>query len=265
MRALLSIHDVMPSSRGAIAELLAQLYVSVPALRPQDITLLVVPGAQWREDDLLWLHRLVQAGHPLAGHGWCHRAPERRTLSHHLHSLLLSRDAAEHLSRPESELVALMLRCHAWFEQHELPLGPLYVPPAWAVGKLRANTLAAMPFRLLENLSGVMSLRHGSSIRLPLAGYEADTAWRAAFLSVSNAIHFRAAILLDRPIRIGLHPFDLRYRLGNQLLDDLRRVTQFCGYASAIPDPHIVGMNAKNTASAELKTDPSKIVGKAVQ
>jgi uncharacterized protein len=234
MRAILSIHDLMPESRPAISAMLTQLFVSVPALRPKHITLLVVPGKQWSADDLAWLQRLAAAGHPLAGHGWSHRAVLNRSLLHRLHSLLLSRDAAEHLSRPPHELTALVLRCHAWFVEHDLPVGPLYVPPAWAVGRLGAADQQVLPFALMETLSGVTRLRDQHHQRLPLTGYEADSAIRAMFLSASNQFNVALASRTGGMLRIGLHPFDLQYRLAEQLIADLRRVTQFCDYSALL-------------------------------
>lgn len=232
MRALLSIHDVMPSSRVAVSAMLAQLFISVPLLRPQHITLLVIPGQNWPDDDLDWLRRLSANGHPLAGHGWCHQAVRRRSLFHHLHSAVLSRDAAEHLSRPEHELVALVLRCHTWFRQLGLPVGPLYVPPAWAAGSIGGQALSALPFSLIETLSGVRDSRHGEQHVLPLAGYEADNAWRARLLTISNRMNWQWARHSGRVVRVGLHPFDLQYRLADQIIRDLNRVTQFCDYPS---------------------------------
>lgn len=232
MRALLSIHDVMPSSRAAVSAMLAQLFVSVPLLRPCDITLLVVPGQDWSDDDLAWLRRMVVNGHPLAGHGWCHQAGSRRSLFHRLHSAVLSHDAAEHLSKPEHELVALVLRCHAWFAHHQLPVGPLYVPPAWAAGSISGQALKSLPFTLMETLSGVRDVRYGKQLALPLAGYEADNEWRARLLSVSNRLNCRWAKSGGRIMRIGLHPFDLEYLLADHIVGDLNRVKQFCDYSS---------------------------------
>ena len=232
MRALLSIHDVMPSSRAAVSAMLAQLFVSVPLLRPRDITLLVVPGQDWAEDDLCWLRRKAAQGHPLAGHGWRHQAVSRRSLFHHAHSAVLSRDAAEHLSKPEHELIALILRCHVWFEQHALLPGPLYVPPAWALGSISEQARMSLPFSLLETLSGVQDARRGQQRLLPLVGYEADNHWRARMLTISNRLNWNWATRSGRVVRVGLHPFDLQYRLADRIVSDLNRVTQFCDYPS---------------------------------
>lgn len=234
MRALLSIHDLMPESRLAVSSMLARLFASIPALRPEHITLLVVPGRQWSADDLVWLRHLSSAGHPLAGHGWAHRATNGRSFSHHLHSMLLSRDAAEHLSRPAHGVMALVLRCHAWFVEHDLPVGPLYVPPAWAVGQLGKAAQLALPFALMETLSGVIRLSDQSQQRLPLAGYEADNTMRAMLLSASNRFNVALAARTGRMLRIGLHPFDLQYHLAAQVIADLQRVTQFCDYSQLL-------------------------------
>ena len=251
MRALLSIHDVMPATLPAVSALLPQLHALVPALRPSDITLLVVPGADWKPAQLAWLRQRVQAGHPLAGHGWQHRASSSRSLWHHVHGLLLSRDAAEHLSRPEHEVMALVLRCHAWFARHDLPVGPLYVPPAWAAGCLSGQARVALPFALMETLSGVALLKTGQRRWLPLVGYEADTRWRAACLASSNALQWRWARAGGQPLRIGLHPFDLHWHLAGQLLQHLRQVSEFVDYAALLP---ATGVNAQ---AGDRASDPA--------
>lgn len=238
MRALLSIHDLMPETRAAVSSMLAHLFAALPALQPRHITLLVVPGRAWCSADIDWLQGLAEAGHPLAGHGWQHQAvaTAQRSLSHHLHSALLSRDAAEHLSRPAHQVLADVLRCHAWFVDHDLPVSPLYVPPAWAAGAVSAGHWAASPFALLETLSGIHDTRRGEQHWLPLLGYQADNRTRVNLLRSSNRFNKWLATWSGRPLRIGLHPDDLDYGLAGQLLADLHQVTEFVDYRQYVAD-----------------------------
>jgi predicted deacetylase len=231
LRALVSIHDVMPDTRSVITQMLNTLKQRVPQLRPYHITLLVVPGKAWQTDDLNWLSSLVHQGHPLAGHGWSHAAPNQRTFYHHLHSLFLSRNAAEHLSRSSQELQQRVANCHQWFAAHHFPAPSLYVPPAWAQGCLNAKQWQALPFLQLETLSAVNDVQQQQRWPLPLTGYEADTPWRAWFLTRFNQWNKHQARKTGRPLRIGLHPFDLQYRLAQNAMDDLTSVEEFYQYS----------------------------------
>ena len=131
------------------------------ALPAKTVTLLVVPGRQWGDDDRAWLRGLQSAGHPLAGHGWFHRCQPPVTLYHKLHSMMLSRQVAEHLSFSGAGIVKLVRECHDWFGQHDLEVSPLYVPPAWAMGRLTPQQLAELPFRYVETLTGVLDTKTG--------------------------------------------------------------------------------------------------------
>ncbi|MGC1510807.1 polysaccharide deacetylase family protein [Ketobacter sp.] len=231
LRALVSIHDVMPETREQVTTMLLKLAQQAPQLTPPFITLLIVPGRQWSQSDLAWLHALAQAGHPLAGHGWSHKAPLKRTLYHLLHSLVLSRDAAEHLSRNHHELRQLVLDCFNWFHHYGLPRPSLYVPPAWAAGNLGIRQWKTLPFAQLETLAGVTDLQSGHKYKLPLTGYEADNAFRAISLRLFNCLNIKRARKSGAPLRIGLHPFDLDYRLAQNALSDLTLVDRFCQYS----------------------------------
>ena len=75
MKALVSIHDVMPDTMGEVAEL-------VELCRQQGIdslTLLVVPGLDWQPDQLGQIRQWQRDGHVLAAHGWHHRCAAIRT------------------------------------------------------------------------------------------------------------------------------------------------------------------------------------------
>lgn len=223
--ALVSIHDVMPETRGRVTAMLQQL-----ALPPEVVTLLVVPGRAWSRDDLRWLKGLQQAGHPLAGHGWSHQCQPPVTLYHRLHSALLSRQAAEHLSFSCEGITHLLQRCHDWFAEHDLPVADLYVPPAWALGAITPADYPQLPFRQIETLAGVLDTHTGKTARLPLQGFEADTLFRALFLSLFNQVNESRARHRQIPVRVGLHPFDLEYRLAAQIPALMARVTEFQRY-----------------------------------
>lgn len=214
--AILSIHDVMPETLDEVADLLMR----ISAADAGTADLLVVPGKAWTSRDLDRLRVWRSQGHRLAGHGWHHRAAAPRSLYHRCHSVLLSRDVAEHLSLSSIERSALMSRCHVWFEEHGFESPELYVPPAWAAGdRTSFNSLPPGQFRYMETLRGIHDRLTGQSRWLPLVGFEADTRSRAAILSVSNRLSF-SMTSLNRPVRIGLHPKDRSHQLG-ATLDEL--------------------------------------------
>ncbi|MEQ8407431.1 MAG: polysaccharide deacetylase family protein [Gammaproteobacteria bacterium] len=226
LTALVSIHDVMPETLGHCTSLIEPLLKR--DLGP--ITLLVVPGREWSTRDLDTLRAWQAAGCQLAGHGWTHEATHIHTLYHKLHSLILSRRAAEHLSQQEGNLLALIRRCHGWFVEHDLGAPALYVPPAWALGNIRSPLLADLPFTMIEVLRGVIRLQDQSLLRLPLTGYEADNSWRAWNLKPWNSWNEKRAIVSGKPLRIGIHPYDNELRLSRQLWQQLDHCQAFVGY-----------------------------------
>ena len=218
IRLHVSVHDVMPDTLGAVGRCLERL--GTAGLVPAE--LLVVPGLGWDAPALDALRGLVARGHRLAGHGWSHRARTRRSAYHRLHAALISRDVAEHLSRTDAERVALVARCHGWFAAHGLPAPTLYVPPAWALGGARLlDALPAGGFRRFETLTGVHDRALGTFTRLPLLGFEADTALRARAVRASNRLNLALARRAG-VARLALHPHDFELRLAG----DLERVLE---------------------------------------
>lgn len=214
-RALISIHDVMPST-------LADVHATLDLLAAADIprvALLVVPGVPWHDEDVDALRALQAEGHELVAHGWQHAATPTRPL-HRLHATLISRNAAEHLALEAHEITRLMCRSQRWFEEQSLPLPDIYIPPAWALGPLSPSDLAALPYSMIETLRGVNLRRDDGSYHLqplPLLGFEADSALRARFLSDWNRLQLHLARRRGSLPRIALHPADYRLPLGDQL------------------------------------------------
>ena len=228
--ALVSIHDVMPETLSLTADILRLIERSSSSFA----TLLVVPGRAWNEKELSALRRWQDAGHEIAAHGWVHQCGKISSLYHRAHSLCLSRNVAEHLSLESRQVVELMLRAAEWFEKklHHVP--SLYVPPAWALGSVEAVALEQLPYLAVETLSGLLFPAERRRMRLPLLGFEADSLVRAIVLKSFNRTNLFWASTRDRPYRLAIHPYDLEFRLGRQLIDQLTRVTQWLLYGDLI-------------------------------
>ncbi len=214
---LVSIHDLMPQTMPAVRETIALLEQH----RVSPVTLLVVPGTGWGSADIDELRALQRAGYRLAGHGWRHEVARIRRPYHRLHSLLISRQVAEHLDLDTDGIIDLIRRCHHWFADHGLEPPALYVPPAWAMGRVSAvQLIEETPFGLYEDFNGVLDARSGCYHPIPMLGYEADRAIRVPIIRAWNALNRWRGTRSGR-LRIGLHPYDLGLRLGSQLARDL--------------------------------------------
>lgn len=217
VRALVSVHDVMPETLDPVARLLDLL--DTQGVRP--VTLLVVPGRDWQPAQIEQLRQWQARGHELAGHGWLHHVERPRGLYHRLHARFISRNVAEHLALDATGIAALIARNHAWFANHDLPAPSLYVPPAWAMGAIARRDLAALPFAHHEYLGGVLSARSGRFLPIPMLGYEADTPARAPVIRLWNHIN-RQRARASGWLRIGIHPWDLDLHLAEDLRRDLQ-------------------------------------------
>ncbi len=220
MRPDISIHDVMPETLDRVAEQLDLIERHCPG----PVTLLVVPGKEWTDTDLDRLRAWAADGHPLAGHGWTHRARHIHGLKHRLHSLFISRDCAEHLALTPSEIVDLMTRNRQWFIDHDLPAPERYVPPAWALGPVTTADLGPTGFARVETMSGFLDVATGRFERSTLIGFEAASAWQVPILKLSNALNRLLAHRL--PLRVALHPDDHRLPLAGDLEATLNRCGQ---------------------------------------
>ena len=223
--AIVSIHDVMPETLDRVDAIIARLERS--EISP--VTLLVVPGRAWTERQIDRLRELAARGYPLAAHGWVHHTRPRK-LYHRLHSLLASRNVAEHLDLDSAGVLDLLKRSKAWFAANGLPEPDFYVPPAWALGWVSKADLARAPFKRIETTRGLLFPPDGRRAGLPLTGFEADTRMREAFLRPWNSWQARSARRSGRPLRISIHPFDPEYRLNDQMDRILDDGWRFIGY-----------------------------------
>jgi uncharacterized protein len=213
MKTIFTIHDVLPKTLVDAQQIIKLMNAN--GLTPA--TLLVSPGREWTHEQLETLRQLTRRGHALAGHGWAHQARCVTGWKHRLHSLVLSRNAAEHLAWSADETETTLRRCHAWFVDNGFPPPELYVPPAWGLGKLSRKKMRALPFLRYETLAGIYNAKTDVFKRLPLIGFEADTSARKIGLRIFNALNLAFARFSGIPPRIAVHPHDLKLRLAREL------------------------------------------------
>lgn len=223
---LVSVHDLLPATMPAVRETVALLDEHEVA----PLTLLVCPGFDWPAEDLEWLRARQRRGDRLAGHGWRHAAGPPRGIYDRLHRAVFSRGVAEHLALDADGIAAMIADNHAWFAAHGLASPELYVPPAWAMGGITRKRLRRLPFRLYETLSGIYDARADEFHRVPLVGFEADTALRALSLRASNRFNRALAGWIGR-LRVSIHPDDLRLRLARELRGLIAKPARYAGYS----------------------------------
>ena len=228
--AVVSIHDVAGTNIDRIAAILDFL----SSMNVARVTLLVIPDSGWNGAGLRRLRQWGKSGIELAAHGWRHRCGRIGGPYHRFHSRFLSRNVAEHLSAGPDRVADIIRRSHNWFEEMGLPTIPLYVPPAWAMGRIDETALQKLPFRLYETVTGVWDARTGRRRWLPLVGFEADTRPRVLILSVLNRIHLAGASVSGRPLRVAIHPDDLSLGLADALPVVLRRCGRFLRYSDVV-------------------------------
>lgn len=228
--AVVTLHDLNP---GTWRECLITLY----RLRHEGvgpITMLITPGLAWPAHLIAAARGLSEEGVEFAAHGWDHCAPPPATRFHRLHARLISRNEAEHLSRAPGELVERMWRSYGWFVEHDFPPPRTYVPPAWALGALDRPLLQQLPFRWYESHLGIYDSETDRFRAMPLAGFLADEPGRVRPLRVFNRLNIGLARLSRLPLRISVHPSDLRFPLAPDLLELCRADWEFIDIEDAM-------------------------------
>jgi predicted deacetylase len=223
---IVSVHDVMPENLNQVLEIINFLKDH----QVFSITLLVVSGRDWCNEDISVLKNLEDSGIELAGHGWRHQIDKFKTFRHRLHGLLLSRHEAEHLSLSENAIYHLIEKSYQWFLDTGLAPPSLYVPPAWAMGSISRKQLKTLPYRYYESLFSVYDSLRDRTLPMAVCGYMADTKSRSWFLRTSNAVN---QCLIRLPLRIAIHPNDLRLPLAKDLSKCIINCSAFSGYKTA--------------------------------
>lgn len=151
----------------------------------------------------------------MAARGWVHRCVRHKSLWHRLYGLILSHDVAEHLSLKSDDVTELMHKSGNWPVENGFEQPLLYVTPAVAIGKISKRAMRGCRHSQVETLSGVVFPKSGQTKRPPLVGFEADTLMRELALRVFNGVALRMPT--TKPLRVSIHPFDHKLRLGKNL------------------------------------------------
>ena len=108
------------------------------------------------------------------------------------------------------------------------------MPPAWALGAVDKKILCKTLFKQIEVTRGLIHISPGKKPKLqtlPLTGYEADSTFRASFLSRWNQFQQNQAQIKSLPLRISIHPYDLELPIAEQLERQINSVETFLNYS----------------------------------
>ena len=145
MKFYISIHDAAPDNLNEIENIIHSLQNLYGINK---ICILVIPGLDWNHHQINKLKSWQIKGIEIAAHGWVHKAENIKTLYHKIHSLILSANCAEHLSKKRADVCKIIKKSYDWFIKNGFQKPILYVPPGWALGKIKFE----------ENVSIVLDL-----------------------------------------------------------------------------------------------------------
>ena len=211
MKYYISIHDITPDNLKnveKIKDLLQKKY------NIKKICLLIIPGLNWKSNQINKIKKWQNSNCEIAAHGWIHKTGKKRTLYHIFHSLIISGDCAEHLSINKDCIIQIINKSYNWFFKNNFDIPNLYVAPAWALGNINNQDLIKLPFNTFESTTGIT--KNGKYIFLPLIGFKSNNYFRALLQKFANYLNFQFAKFVG-VIRISLHPDDLNLYLSNDI------------------------------------------------
>ena len=127
----------------------------------------------------------------------------------------MSSNCAEHLSQDSNTVFNIMKKSYSWFIGNDLDAPKLYVPPAWALGKIKKESLSKLSFTHYECTTGM--IHNNKFCFIPLVGFEESTRTGALIRRFFNYFNYVMACFTGT-IRIAIHPEDFNLYLKNDLL-----------------------------------------------
>ena len=105
MKFYVSIHDAAPDNLNEIENIIHSLQNLYGINK---ICILVIPGLDWNHHQINKLKSWQIKGIEIAAHGWVHKTENIKTLYHKIHSLILSANCAEHLSKKRQDVFKII-------------------------------------------------------------------------------------------------------------------------------------------------------------
>lgn len=218
---VVSVHDVAPSTRAEVAEIVTQ----VARQGVNVCSLLVVPdyhhrGESMRDGEFVrWLQDLERAGHEVVIHGFYHRReqPARESWISKLITRQYTRGEGEFFDIAYEEAFRRITKAREQFVAAGLtPRG--FIAPAWLLSAAGEKAAADAGMEYTTRLSTVRDLRTGTDFRSQSLVYSVRSSLRRlTSLGWNAALSFA---LTGAPlVRLGIHPADTRHpAVWNQIL-----------------------------------------------
>jgi uncharacterized protein len=210
-RALVvSIHDVAPSTRAKVEEILAAL----ARHQVHACSLLVVPDYHRQGRSLAdpgfraWLHDLAANGHEIVIHGFYHQRARRNDEKARakIVTRIYTADEGEFFDLGYDKALRLMQEALDDFETHGFhPTG--FIAPAWLLGAEAERAVIDAGMNYTTTLGTVRDFGGGRIIPSQSLVYSVRSGWRRVSSLVWNRSLFRR--LTTNPLlRLGIHPPD---------------------------------------------------------
>jgi hypothetical protein len=207
---VVSIHDVAPSTKAAVEELVTELAHHGIAV----CSLLVVPNyhrqGNFTEDRAFvrWLQELETRGHEIVIHGYFHERPRRagETAAEKLFTRFYTKDEGEFYDLDYDEALRRIRKAREEFTAAGLtPRG--FIAPAWLLGPPGEKAAADAELEYTTRLTTVRDLRSGKNYPARTLAYSVRSGWRRSVSLAWNNLLVRQ--LAEASLaRVSIHPPD---------------------------------------------------------
>ncbi len=219
---VVSIHDVAPSNRQLVDEMIT----SLGHRGVRVCSLLVVPdyhhqGLFTRDRQFVsWLRDLELDGHEAVIHGYFHERPPRpgENLGDRFLTRFYTHHEGEFYDLDYEEALRRITNARDEFRSAGLtPRG--FVAPAWLLGEEAERAARDAELEYTTRLHKVCDLRSGEEFAARSIVYSVRAGWRRALSRAWNATLFRL-LQSSRLLRISIHPPDYSYpAIWRQIMD----------------------------------------------